>query len=254
MGIGDDIIATGIAKGAAKRGKRIAFGDGSRIKWGPYSAMVFKNNPNVAPPGSERSSDIEWNKYCKGNRIYNKQSTDRWIWNYEFGVQPGEFYFDDIEDVHNADSDLILIEPNVPKKPCGPNKQWPLERWDRVSKELILSGFKVRQFEYGAPNHIAPRTLTPTFRHAAALLKSARMAILPEGGLHHAAAAVGVPAIVLFGGFVPPAVLGYNGHINLTGGATACGSFNRCPHCIAAMDAIQVKDVLDAAERLLQCR
>jgi len=54
-------------------------------------------------------------------------------------------------------------------------------------------------------------------------------------------------AIVLFGGFVPPAVTGYPMHRNLTGGAEACGSFNRCDHCLAAMRAISVDEVHAAA-------
>jgi ADP-heptose:LPS heptosyltransferase len=251
LGIGDDILATGMAKGAAARGKRIAFGDGKSIRWGPYSQMVFKGNPNIARPGSESAADVEWVNYYKGHRIYNRPSSDRWVWNRDFKAKPGELYFDDSEDVHEFDPDLILIEPNVPRKPCAPNKQWPVERWAAVASELIKAGFKVRQFEYGACNQIAPRTLTPTFRYAAALLTSARLAILPEGGLHHAAAAVGVRSVVLFGGFVPPDVLGYDQHINLTGGATACGSYNRCPHCIEAMAKITVDDVLGAVEGLL---
>jgi hypothetical protein len=62
--------------------------------------------------------------------------------------------------------------------------------------------------------------------------------------LHHAAAAVGTRAIVIHGGFTPPAVLGYSGHINLTGGADeACGYWDRCNHCRAALDRIEVDDV-----------
>jgi hypothetical protein len=241
MGIGDDIIATGMARGAKDRGRRIAFGDGQRIRWGPYSTMIFKNNPNVAPPGSERDKDIEWINYYKGHRIYNSQSNGRWIWNYNFKVNPGEIFLDNATSV---DPDLIVIEPNVPNKPCGPNKKWPY--WKDLAEKLMHDKWKVIQFEYGGANRVVPGIDTPTFRHAAAWLKKAHLAILPEGGLHHASAAVGTPAVVLFGGFVPPAVLGYDDHINLTGGAIACGSFNRCPHCEEAMKKITVEEVLDS--------
>lgn len=252
MGIGDDLIATGLAKGARDRGRRIAFGDGNRIRWGPHSPMVFKNNPNIAPPGTERWKDVEWIDYYKGHRKYNKQSTDRWIWNYDFKVKPGEIYFDADEDNWVSDPNLILIEPNVPNKTGAWNKQWPIDYWATLMAALLAEGYKVRQFEYGAPIHVTGMTLTRTFRHAAALLKSARLAVLPEGGLHHAAAAVGTPAVVLFGGFVPPDVLGYDSHINLTGGANACGSFARCPHCVEAMAAIRPENVLDAIDSLLR--
>jgi hypothetical protein len=36
MGYGDELMATGMARGAAARGKRVAFGDGQRIICGPY--------------------------------------------------------------------------------------------------------------------------------------------------------------------------------------------------------------------------
>jgi hypothetical protein len=66
--------------------------------------------------------------------------------------------------------------------------------------------------------------------------------------MHHGAAAMNIPAVVLFGGFVPPAVTGYDSHTNLTGGAEfACGSFRYCEHCIAAMKAISVDEVVTAA-------
>lgn len=250
MGIGDDIIATSLARGAKDRGELIAFGDCRRILWGPYSEMIFRHNQNIARPGQEKDLRVRWIKYYKGNRIYNASSGKSWIWNYKFKVKPGELFFEDIELIP-LDNRLIIIEPNVPKKRCAPNKQWPLNRWKYVAEKLMSKGWKVCQFEYGAGNIIVPGIRTPTFRHAAAVLKSARLAILPEGGLHHAAAAVGKPAIVLFGGFTPPEVLGYDGHVNFTGGARACGSFDRCQHCVDAMDAIHEDMVLRAAERLL---
>ena len=252
MGIGDQIMATGLARGAAERGKRVALGDGKTIRWNAHSEMIFRNNPNIAPPGSERAKNIEWVNFYKGHRIYNSAGANRWVWNYSFKVKPGEFFFGQTEDIYEPDDKLILLEPNVPNKPCWPNKQWPVERWQQLADELMRAGWKVRQFEYGFPTRVAPMASTiGGFRQAAALLKSARLAILPEGGLHHAAAAVGTPAIVLFGGFVPPAVLGYDSHTNLTGGATACGTFSRCQHCVDAMNNITVEDVLTAAQKYL---
>ncbi len=251
LGIGDDILATGMARGAAARGKRIAFGNGTVQKWGPFSEMIFRNNPNICPRGQERDPRTEWINYSKGSRIYNRQGANRWVFNYEFRAKPGELFFDATEDIYERDDNLIIIEPNVPNKPCAPNKTWPVERWAALGGALRMRGWKVRQVDYGFPNKVAEPIKTHSFRQAAALLKSARLAVLPEGGLHHAAAAVGIPAVVLFGGFVPPAVLGYEGHANLTGGATACGTFNRCPHCAEAMGKIQVDHVLDAIEGLL---
>jgi hypothetical protein len=254
MGIGDDVLATGMARGARARGKRIAFGNGERIIWGPHSRMVFANNPNVAPPGTEGARDIEWVRYYKGHRIYNTAGNGRWIWNDGFRAVPGEFFLTAGEKRQATPENLVLVEPNVPAKPCGPNKQWPIERWRQVVELLAGMGLEVRQFSYGRPHRVAPGIETLSFRQAVGLLERCLFAILPEGGLHHAAAAVGAPAVVIFGGFVPQAVLGYASHVNLTGGPSACGSFNRCDHCAAAMRAITVDEVVSAAKGFIECR
>lgn len=246
MGIGDQIIGTGLARGAAARGKRIAFGDKARIIWDGNSRAIFHGNPNIAPPGSELAPDLEWIPYYKGHRMYNRAAVGRWEWNYGFHVRPGELPI-----AGERRDNLVLLEPNVPRKDCAPNKQWPAARWQQLAELLTRAGYEVRQFEYGRPYRVAPVIETKSFLDAAIWLKRARLAILPEGGLHHAAAAVGCPAVVLFGGFAPPQVLGYKSHANLTGGAEACGSFGRCMHCAEAMDRISVADVLEASERFL---
>jgi hypothetical protein len=70
--------------------------------------------------------------------------------------------------------------------------------------------------------------------------------------MHHGAAALDVPAVVIFGAWIPPAVTGYAMHANLTGGATtACGSLRPCNHCRDALDAIKLTDVTQAVKALL---
>ena len=242
MGHGDDIIATGLARGAAARGKRIAFGDGKRIIWGPWSKAIFANNPNIAAPGDERAEDLEWVAYYKGHRVYNHWTADRWVWNYEFRAKPGEFFLHTTSDIK---PDFIFIEPNVPKKMGTLNKDWGFENYQRVVDALPDIHFV--QCDYGEGRKLRGVELLPTrnFLDAVLLLRRAALAIVPEGGLHHAAAAVGVPAIVIFGGWVPPQVLGYESHVNLTGGARRfCGSFQPCTHCREALQAITVDDVV----------
>ena len=245
-------MATGMAKGAKARGKRIAFGDGTTIKWDHYSEQIFRGNPNIARPGDEGASDLEWLPFYRGNRIYNTQAGDKWKWNYEFKAIPGELFFSHEEDkfAQHFGEGYIVVEPNVPDKTVAPNKQWSTHRYDKVTKQLVKNGYSVVQFYSVGTKHLIPGAIkikTPTFRHAARLLKNARLYIGPEGGLHHAASAVGLQAVVLFGGFIPPAVTGYDFHTNLTGGADACGSLHPCNHCAEAMAAISVPDVMSAA-------
>src|SRR5262245_1161161 len=258
MGIGDEVMATGFARGAAARGKRIAFGDGRKLIWGPWCREAFKNNPNIAHRPDEPG--VEWCDYYKGHRNYNRldSARRRWIWNYDFKAPAGEFFFDNIEQAMSLRRPgAVLLEPNVPwHKSVAINKDWGQARWQELANKLTRAGWRVLQTSYGEVRlfnvGIVP---VASFREAAAIVQSVDLAIVPEGGLHHAAAAVGTRAIVIFGGFIPPQVTGYSWpHINLTGSAEACGSLDRCLHCRQALDRIEVDHVFALADANLHQR
>src|SRR5262245_51888406 len=126
MGYGDDIMATGLARGLRERGRRAAFGDGRKIIWGPWSEEMFAHNPNVARPGSEHSRDLEWIAHYKGSRMYNKKTNGKWVWNYEFKVTPGEFFWNEQEQGlidQITWPPYVIMEPNLPwQKSVAPNK------------------------------------------------------------------------------------------------------------------------------------
>lgn len=241
-----------MARGAKARGKRIAFGDGDRIIRGPWSEPIFRYNPNIAPPGSEHDPDIEWIAHYTGNRLYNSMAGDRWKWNYDFRPTPGEIFFGSTERhfARAVPKGFVLVEPNVARhKAFTVNKDWGISRYSAVVQKLLQDGHRVVQFSYPGARMLSgvSRMVTPSFRHALAVLSRASLYIGPEGGLHHGAAALDVPAVVIFGGFVPPSVTGYPTHINLTGGAEACGRIKRCPHCESALASISVEEVYSAA-------
>jgi ADP-heptose:LPS heptosyltransferase len=253
-----------MARGAkSERGRRIAFGDKKSIRWDKHSAEIFRGNPNIAPPGSERDQDIEWRLFFKGHRVYNSQhpSKPRWIWNYDFRPTPGEVFFDSAEK-RNAlrfGSGLVIVEPNVPWwKSVAPNKDWGLGNYQRVADQLRAEGHRVVQFRHDKADlrlEGVEQLRTLNFRDALGIMSKAALYVGPEGGLHHGAAAMGTKAVVLFGGFIPPEVTGYEDHANLTGGAEACGTFMPCDHCLDAMKSIGVDEVLEAArERLADGR
>jgi hypothetical protein len=260
MGFGDEIIGSGLARGAHARGKRIAFGDGQTILWGPWAAEIYQGNPNVAAPGAEGASDLEWIDHYKGRRKYNRQVNGRWAWNYNFKARPGEFFFDDAERqiAGMFTPGFVVIEPNVPwQKSVAPNKDWGESKYQELARRLLLQGCRLVQFRHGNSRRMiagADLIELPKFRHVISVLSRAALYIGPEGGMHHAAAAVGVKAVVLFGGFIPPQVTGYDLHTNLTGGAEACGNIKPCKHCAQAMANISVDTVKEAALDQLQIR
>lgn len=250
-------MATGMARGAAQRGKAIAFGDGSKIKWDQHSEEVFRYNRNIARPGDERFKNLEWIGFYKGSRIYNRDAGGRWEWNLQFRPTPGELFFSagELRLAKVTGTGFVMVEPNVPHwKKVAPNKQWPAERYDEVVRRLKRRGLDVVQLVYKGAVHRCPgvrEVTTRDFRHAAAVLARASLFIGPEGGMHHAAAALGRPAVVLFGGFIPPQVTGYEMHTNLTGGAEPCGRYEPCDHCRVSMQSIGVDEVMCAADAYL---
>lgn len=252
MGLGDQIIATGLAKGAAARGKKIAFGSKlhSKLVWDHNSEQIFRNNPNIAFPGQELGKDVEWIAYFKGYRQYNTQGEGRWIWNMRWRCEPGEIYFleGEKEAANRKGRGFVVLEPNVEQwKGPAQNKDWGSAKYQSVAQKLIEDGYEVVQFDYPKAGPIvrgARGIRTNSFREALAIMRNARAYLGPEGGLHHGAAALGIPAVVIFGGFIPPSVTGYSFHTNLTGSATKfCGSFTRCQHCRDALDSISVEQV-----------
>jgi Glycosyltransferase family 9 (heptosyltransferase) len=260
MGVGDELMASGMARGAAARGKRIAFGNGKRIIWGPHCPTAFRGNPNVAAPGSEGAKDLEWVPHYKGHRLYVRLGAGRWIWNMDFRPAPGEVFFDGRESAlaQSITGGFVLIEPNVPAhKSVAVNKQWPVDRFQAVADQLVSDGHNVVQLAYQGARYSLQRVeriATATFRDGLAVLSRAALYIGHEGGMHHGAATVNVPGVVLFGGFIPPQVTGYDMHINLAAGGPACGSLNKCNHCRDALDAITIEQVTAAARSLIDDR
>jgi Glycosyltransferase family 9 (heptosyltransferase) len=256
MGFGDEIIGSGLARGAHARGKKIAFGDGKKIIWSKWCAEAYENNPNVARPGQEHWPNVEWKAFHVGSRGYStlNAAKTRWIWNYDYRMQPGEFFFTDAE---RAQADrykpgFILIEPNLQWfKSVAANKDWGNGNYLELARRLQSRGYRLVQFRHANSRRIIPGAeliTLPRFRTAIAVMARAALYIGAEGGMMHAAAAVGLKAVVLFGGWSPPTVVGHSWHANIVGSDEACGSVTPCRHCLDAMAKISVDEVEHASQ------
>ena len=254
VGLGDNIMATGMARAKVKgTAKRAAFGDGKKIIWDHHSAQIFKYNPSIAPPKCENDRDLEWIHFYRGNRVYNHHDTEnnRWVWNYGFKAIPGEIFLDTMEKrfaiSHVPVDDYVVIEPNVQTGKLGTiNKDWGLKNYQKLADDLRRKGVPIVQPIYDGARQLVgvPKVKTQNFRYALAVMERAKAYVGPEGGLHHAAAAFGKPGVVIFGGFIPPSVTGYAIHRNLTGLTDSfCGSLAPCDHCRTALDSITVDQV-----------
>jgi hypothetical protein len=127
---------------------------------------------------------------------------------------------------------LFLIEPTL-KSVANPNKQWGVDKWQELV--AIVKHYGLVPLQIGPSDTVplegARFIETPTFRQAAAVMRLVRWCVLPDGGLHHANAALRINnATVLFGGVGDPNILGYPGHRNIAM-PPACGKWMPCQHC-----------------------
>lgn len=248
MGWGDEVIASGQARQMFERnGEKVAILDRrNRIR----THEAWANLQFILPPSAriKRSMNILVNG--PGLRPYiASKSIQRWTWR-DFRCPVGVLKFSDWElEWASRYNPQVIIEPFLKPK-ASPNKQWGYGRWVRLAMLLKGAGYRVSQMGAVGAQRIAPfveMIHTPTLRHASAVLARAQLAILPEGGLHHTAAAVETQAIVIFGGYISPKQTGYESQINLFTGGTPCGNRISCSHCEEAMTKITPEGVLGLA-------
>jgi ADP-heptose:LPS heptosyltransferase len=239
VGAGDEFIASGEARRLhQKLSKPVVIVD----RYGqPRAHPLWAGVPYIVSQHSRNAVII---RNCPGFRPYIEgKAKERWVWR-KFVPTPAELVFTPEELAWaKRGRDAIVLEPSL-KTNASPNKRWG--KWTQLVE--ALRGHRLVQFP---GDKILPGVEvieTPSIRHAAAVMSGAQGAVLHEGGLHHAAAAVGLRAVVLFGGYISPQQTGYKLHANLFTGGYACGMRRSCAHCLAAMDKITVNDVVRALD------
>ena len=252
MGFGDELLVTGrcrILQQTDPRKVRLEYG---KKLWNE----VFNHNPRIALYDEDGDFQV-YRPRPNGLRQYCSAKSDRrWTW-LPYRPEVGELYFDRHEIGFSSNyRPAIIIEPNI-KNRASPNKLWPLEYWQKLV--ILLNGAGLRVFQLGprrTPVVTGARIIeTPNFRHAAAVLKNARAAVLTEGGMAHAAAVVGVRSVVIMGGYISPVVIGYDRNSNLfvhdDQYPLGCGMRVHCRHCEKAMRSITPEHVFEELKKLI---
>jgi ADP-heptose:LPS heptosyltransferase len=245
VGWGDEIIAAGQARVLYKQAREPVV---IRDRNGNMrSHAIWEGNPYIATRSTRITSKSPELRNGPGVRPYiARKFEDRWEWR-NFDCPRGDIFLTR-DEIAFADpfAGEVIIEPHTKQK-ASPNKQWGRERWTRLVELLRDAGIKPFQMGDDGTQLIPGARLirTPHFRYACAVLAVARGAILPEGGLHHAAAALDTPAVVIFGGYISPAQTGYAGQANIFTGGKPCGSRLPCAHCAKAMTEITPERVLE---------
>lgn len=284
MGYGDELMAIGDAwrlHQADPQCRRVAIGDGHRRRID--FPELLHGLDFIADEAEAASGRVPWvisyrairpyHDHAEMRRLYrqrhplrarlrppaDRQLVDRlgcYRFRLDYRATPAPLVLTEAEQAVHAQWQsrrFLLIEPHS-KAQASPGKRWPFERYVEVVRQLAP---EIEILQLGAPDSPLidglSRVPTNSFREVLPYLKAAQLYIGPEGGLHHAAAAMGTRAVVLFGGYTPPQVTGYDFHVCLTGNSReACGvQRGECPHCRAAMAAISADEVVAQARRLL---
>lgn len=247
MGIGDDILATAEAKFYHELyGQKVVFALGDQLF---YNEEIYANNPRIMrnPKQGDKVVVIRNGPGCRP--YIAGGDSKRWYWNTDFRAEPGEIYLTPQEIEQGARArGKILIEPHVKQTTWSQNKHWPhWKEFVELAKDLPLA-----QMSYDKREVLVERLPTQSFRDALKYIANAELVITPDGALHHACAALGVPCITLWGGLITPDILGYETQTNLWHGAEACGSKHDCRHCHEAMKSITPEEVLEVVNEKYQ--
>lgn len=180
---------------------------------------------------------------------YARTTEHRWAWN-ALRPEPGEIY-GLARDMRGAER--LLVEPSI-KARASPNKAW--KGWPEFVSIASRAGLRLAQMCAPGQGNLSgvERIETATFRSACAVLAQSLGIVTHEGGLHHAAAALGKPAVVIFGGYISPLQTGYAAHVNLFTGGEPCGWRTPCAHCMAAMKTITPEMVAQEAAMIYSAR
>lgn len=254
MGIGDELCVTGqcrILQQTDPRKVRIVY---EKDRW----HEIWDHNPRIA--GRKENGDFQLLRPRDGwKRPYiagKNEKTWTWQrWGPEWGgtAPRGELYFTAEElEFGERHAGLVIVEPHL-KHGASQMKAWGWDPWQRLVTLLNKAG--IRPVHVGASNIKSPNGAdflsTPSVRMAAAVIARARFVIVPEGALHHIAAAVGARAVVLFGGYIAPEVTGYPEQLSIfTGGPEhplGCGMRIPCLHCKTAWAKIDPEMVVARA-------
>lgn len=277
MGLGGYLTWTAVARELVQRSgveKVFPFEQhGQLIR--PIKSDIFKNNPYISQEfGNERSIPLQLNNpqsnYCK------QDTPERAVHRYDrhiieqiceiYGINDPklkcELYFDDeeidsIEKLLGDKKDFIVIEPQSNDE-YTVNKRYPLSKWQYVADQLIKDGHTLVQIGRSTSTKkldgVIDLTGQTTFREAAAVIGLSKLFVSSEGGLMHAANAVGVMSVILYTGFIHPTMTSYPENTNIWIGKNhgPCGFKVQCQACSEDADTHDPIEIVEAVREKLK--
>lgn len=222
---------------------------------------MWEGNPVIVAPG--QSTDwalrLQSGPECRPYIVYPFSEQTGWTFNKAFKCREhiARIYLTAAERQRGLDArakygPYILIEPFTKHE----NFRWPLERWDALVHACPDLTF-VQHTHRESVSVFGAYPEAATFRDACGLIASCDLYVRSESGLCHAAAALGIPQVTIFGGCMDPEVMGfYPGQMVIadSGPGSPCGRWLPCAHCREAMDGIAVDRIIRAIRFQLALR
>jgi len=251
-GLGDALFVTTVAREIRKRRPH------ARVLVHTHWQQVFHNNPDVAaafpaakqPPEGAFVVDYE-SPWPPERRHVLRIISSR------LGLDDPEirtYYYTAREErlkarsIRPSSSRPLLVVHPFSGFFAARSKQWDFRHWKQF---LELLPPEIETIRFGGVDEPATPTERPNHREmvgldlrvVAALLESADAFVGQESGLAHLATALGVPCVVVFTGYVPPDVFGYEQNVNLAPDLpyAPCWQKDGCPPCKAEICTRAVK-------------
>jgi len=251
-GLGDALFVTTVAREIKKRRPEL------RVVVETHWQQIFHNNPDFAAafPFGNRSARRAFSVNYEDPWPPQRQNVLRIICQ-RLGLDDPEirtYYYPTRDERMKARSirppssrPLLVVHP-FSGFFAARSKQWDFRHWKQF---LELLPPEIETIRFGGEDEPATPTDRPNHREmvgldlriVAALLQTADAFVGQESGLAHLATSLGVPSVVIFTGFVPPDVFGYEQNINLAPDLpyAPCWQKDGCPPCKAEICTRAVK-------------
>lgn len=274
MGLGGYLMWTGVGREIWKRTgvKSLPVEThGSFLKI--INSPIFSNNPYFVQPGEEceivfplvlNNPDTNYCKRDTPEKAYHRY--DKHIISQVcelYGINDPEnkcdIFFSDSEKIFIEDflsivksKNFVVIEPHT-KDEYTVNKTYPFEKWQKVVNEIskYTTVVQIGQKNNRSLSGCIDMTGKTTFREAAGIISKADLFIGPEGGLMHAANAVGTKSIIVITGFIHPDMTCYDSNTNIWIGKNhgPCGMKVLCDQCEKEKNEHNYMEIVSAVER-----
>lgn len=160
---------------------------------------------------------------------------------------------DDLASVVGTDV-FITIEPHSNNEyTC--NRQYPFEKWQNIVDNLceVVRVVQVGRSNVRVLDNVIDVTAKTTFRTCAGLIGRSKLFLSTEGGLTHAAQAVGTKSIVVITGYQHPDMVAYPQNINMWihKNHGPCGKKQKCEECWDAVIGHDEQEIINEAMGVL---